>query len=52
MNPSSSCLVLGSLMLPSELFKVLLRRGHLRFVVFSTGSLAAGLLYLIGTLAR
>jgi putative oxidoreductase len=44
--------VLRSLMLPSELFKVLLRGYPLRFVVFSTGSLAAGLLHLIGTLAR
>jgi hypothetical protein len=44
--------ILRSLMLPSELFKVLLSRYPFRFVVFSTGSLAAGLLYLIGTLAR
>ena len=44
--------VLRSLMLPSELFKVLLRGYPLRFVVFSTGSLAVGLLHLIGTLAR
>ena len=42
--------VLRSLMLPSELFKVLLRGYPWRFVVFSTGSLAAGLLHLIGTL--
>lgn len=44
--------ILRSLMLPSELFKVLLSGYPFRFVVFSTGSLAAGLLYLIGTLAR
>ncbi|MEJ2737411.1 MAG: hypothetical protein P8189_28290 [Anaerolineae bacterium] len=44
--------VLRSLMLPSELFNVLLRGYPFRFVVFSTGSLAAGLLHLIGTLAR
>lgn len=44
--------VLRSLMLPSELFRVLLRGCPLRFVVFSTGSLATGLLHLIGTLAR
>ena len=44
--------VLRSLMLPSELVKVLLRGYPLRFVVFSTSSLAAGLLHLIGTLAR
>jgi hypothetical protein len=44
--------VLRSLMLPSELFKVLLRGYPLRFVVFSIGSLTAGLLHLIGTLAR
>jgi hypothetical protein len=44
--------VLRSLMLPSELFKVLRRGYPLRFAVFSTGSLAAGLLYMVGTLAR
>lgn len=44
--------VLRSLMLPSELFKVLLRGYPFRFVVFSTGSLAIGLLHLFGTLAR
>jgi putative oxidoreductase len=44
--------VLRSLMLPSELFKVLLRGYPMRFVVFSTSSLAVGLLHLIGTLAR
>lgn len=44
--------ILRSLMLPSELFQVL-RSGHsLRFVVFSTGSLAIGLLYLVGMLVR
>jgi hypothetical protein len=44
--------ILRSLMLPSELFKVLLSGYPFRFVVFSTGSMAAGLLHLIGTLAR
>jgi hypothetical protein len=44
--------VLRSLMLPSELLKILLRGYPFRFVVFSTGSLAAGLLYLVGTLAQ
>jgi hypothetical protein len=44
--------VLRSVMLPSELLKVLLRGYPLRFVVFSGGSLTAGLLYLVGTLAR
>jgi LuxR family maltose regulon positive regulatory protein len=44
--------VLRSLMLPSELVKVLLRGYPLRFAVLSTGSLAAGLLHLIGTVAR
>jgi hypothetical protein len=44
--------VLRSLMLPSELFRVLLRGYPLRLVVFSTGSLATRLLHLIGTLAR
>jgi hypothetical protein len=44
--------VLRSLMLPSELFKVLLSGYPLRFVVFSTGSSAAGLLFIVGTLAR
>jgi len=43
--------VLRSLLLPSELFRALLRGHPLRFVVFSTGSLAAGLLYLVGTLS-
>jgi hypothetical protein len=44
--------VLRSLMLPSELSKVLMSGYPFRFVVFSTGSLAAGLLYLVGTLAQ
>jgi len=43
--------ILRSLMLPSELIKVLLSGYPFRFVVFSTGSLAAGLLYVVGTLA-
>jgi hypothetical protein len=43
--------ILRSLLLPSELVQVLQRVQSLRFVVFSTGSLAAGLLYLFGTLA-
>lgn len=43
--------ILRSLMLPSELIKVLLSGYPFRFVVFSTGSLAAGLLHLVGTLA-
>jgi len=43
---------LRGLMLPSEIVKVL-QSGHpFRFVVFSTGSLAIGLLYLVGTLMR
>jgi hypothetical protein len=42
--------VLRSLMLPSELFEALLRGRPVRFVVFSSGSLAAGLFYLVGTL--
>ena len=44
--------ILRSLMLPSELFKVLLGCYPFRFVVFSAGSLAIGLLHLGGTLAR
>jgi hypothetical protein len=44
--------VLRSLMLPSELVKVLQSGHSFRFVVFSTGSLAAGLLYLVGSLTR
>jgi hypothetical protein len=45
--------ILGSLMLASELIKAP-RRGHhaFRFFVFSTGSLATGMLHLVGTLAR
>jgi hypothetical protein len=44
--------ILRSFMLPSELVKVLTSGYPFRFVVFSTGSLAIGLLYLVGTLAR
>jgi hypothetical protein len=44
--------LLRSLMLPSELFKVLLKGYPFRFVAFSTGSLAVGLRYLVGKLAR
>ncbi len=44
--------ILRSLLLPSELFKALLNGYSIRFAVFSTGSLAAGLLYLFGTLVR
>lgn len=44
--------ILRGLLLPSELFKALLTGYSIRFAVFSTGSLAAGLLYLVGTLAR
>ncbi len=44
--------ILRSLMLTSELVEFL-KSGHsFRFVVFSTGSLAIGLLYLVGSLAR
>lgn len=43
--------VLRSLMLPSELVGIL-RDQPWRFVLFSAGSLAAGLLYLAGALAR
>jgi len=43
--------VLRGLLLPSELVKVLTSGHPFRFVVFSTGSLVAGLLYLFGTLA-
>jgi putative oxidoreductase len=43
--------VLRSLLAPSELAKALVEGAPLRFVVFSAGSLAAGLLYLAGTLA-
>jgi len=44
--------ILRGLMLPSELFKVLRSSYPFRFVVFSTGSLIIGLLYLVGTLVR
>lgn len=44
--------ILRGLLLPSELVKVLQSGYPFRFVVFSTGSLAAGLLYLVGSLAR
>ena len=44
--------ILRGLMLPSELFKVLRSSYPFRFVVFSTGSLVIGLLYLVGTLVR
>lgn len=44
--------LLRSLMLPSELVKVLTSGYSFRFVVSSTGSLAAGLLYLVGTFSR
>ena len=40
--------LLRSLMLPGELVKALTSGHSFRFVVFSTGSLAAGLLYLVG----
>ena len=43
---------LRGLMLPSEIVKVLQSDHPFRFVVFSTGSLAIGLLYLVGTLVR
>ena len=44
--------VLRGLLLPSELAKVLESGYPVRFVVFSTGSLVTGLLYLVGSLAR
>ena len=44
--------VLRGLLLPSELVKVLQSGYPFRFVVFSTGSLAIGLLYLVRSLAR
>ena len=44
--------ILRGLLLPSELVKVLLSGYPFRFVAFSTGSLAIGLLYLVGSLAR
>jgi hypothetical protein len=43
--------ILRGLLLPSELVKVLTSGHPFRSVVFSTGSLVAGLLYLFGTLA-
>lgn len=44
--------LLRSLVLPGEIVKALTSGHSLRFVVFSTGSLAAGLLYLVGTFWR
>jgi len=44
--------VLRGLLLPSDLVKVLQSGYPFRFVVFSTGSLAIGLLYLVRSLAR
>ena len=44
--------MLRSLMLPSELVRVITSGQSFRFVLFSTGSLVAGLLYLTGTLAQ
>ena len=44
--------ILRGLLLPSELVKVLLSGYPFRFVAFSTGSLAIGLLYLVGSLTR
>ena len=44
--------ILRSLMLPSELVGVFTSGQSFRFVVFSVGSLLAGLLYLVGTLAQ
>ena len=44
--------ILRGLLLPSELVKVLTSGHPFRFVVFSTGSLAIGLLYLVGSLVR
>lgn len=44
--------ILRSLMLPSEILKVLQSGYPFRFIVLSTGSLAFGLFYLFGTLAR
>jgi len=44
--------VLRGLLLPSELAKVLQSGYPVRFVIFSTGSLVTGLLYLVGSLAR
>ena len=44
--------VLRSLMLPSELVQVFVSGAPFHFVIFSLGSLAAGLMYLVGTLVR
>ena len=44
--------ILRSLMLPSELIKALVDGQSFRFVLFSAGSLVAGLLYLVGTIAQ
>jgi len=43
---------LRGLMFPSEIVNVLQSGYPFRFVVFSSGSLAIGLLYLVGTLMR
>jgi hypothetical protein len=42
--------ILRGLALPFDLIKALLGAQHPRMVVFSTGALAIGLLYLVGTL--
>jgi hypothetical protein len=44
--------ILRSLLLPSELVQLFANGASVRFVIFSLGSLAAGLLYLVGTLTR
>jgi hypothetical protein len=44
--------ILRSLMLPSEILKVLQSGYPLRFIVLSTGSFTFGLFYLYGTLAQ
>jgi ATP/maltotriose-dependent transcriptional regulator MalT len=44
--------LLRSLMLPSETVKVIQNGYPFRFIVFSTGSLVSGLLYLYGAWAR
>ena len=44
--------LLRSLMLPSETVKVIQSGYPFRFIVFSTGSLVSGLLYLYGAWAR
>jgi hypothetical protein len=48
----SAIYILRSLMLPSELVKAITSSQSFRFVLFSAGSLVAGLLYLVGTLAQ